>query len=407
MRERREDEAPTTMPIPVGVSASSLARSIDPWITAAAILLVALGTVLVYSASAVRAQAAGGDGALFLVRHLGSICVGLLCLSVVLRIPIEAWSKLAYPLLAIALILLVAVFVPGVGRRVNGALRWVSLGPVAFQPGELAKLAVVVYLAHSLAKKREKARSFSIGFVPHVVVTSVVVGLLIVQPDIGTSAVIYATLGLMLFVAGTRISYLVLAAVAALPVAIHYVASRPHAMNRLLVFLNPEDHKQGIGYQVWESLVSFGSGGLFGLGLGAGQQKLYFLPEAHTDFIMAVLGQELGFVGVVVAVACFGIIVGRGLWTASRLPCRFPMFLTFGISAWLGVQALVNMAVVMALVPTKGLTLPFVSFGRSSMIISLIALGILLRATAEHRAQLPAAGRRSRRVGASPAGVAA
>jgi cell division protein FtsW len=400
------DDAPTTMPLPVGLSAASLSRNIDPWITGAAIVLVALGTVLVYSASAVRAQVAGGDGTTFLVRHLSSVVLGLMLMAVVLRVPIEAWSRLAYPLLAVAIVLLVMVFVPGLGRRVNGALRWVSIAGVSFQPGELAKLAVVVYLAHSLAKKREKVRLFSVGFLPHVLITSLVVGLVIIQPDLGTSAVIYLVLGLMLFIAGTKIGYLVLAVVGALPVVLHYVMSHPHALARMTVFLDPESYKRDIGYQVWESLVSFGSGGAFGLGLGAGKQKLYFLPESHTDFIFAVLGQELGFIGVLIAVGCFATIVGRGMHIASKLPCRFPMFLTFGISAWLGAQAVVNMAVVTALLPTKGLTLPFVSYGRSSMIVTLIALGILLRATAEHRAQAPAVLRRKspkRRAVAVPA----
>lgn len=396
MKRIDTEDAPTTMPLPVGVSAGELSRNIDPYITGAAVVLIALGTVLVYSASAIRAQAAGGDGSIYLVRHLSSVFVGLLLMAAVLRVPIEAWSKLAYPLLLGALLMLVLVFVPGVGRRVNGALRWISLAGVSFQPGELAKLATVVYLSHSLAKKREKVRSFSVGFLPHVLVTSLMVGLIIIQPDLGTSAVIYLTLGLMLFVAGTKIGYLVLAAVAALPVLLHYVMSRPHAMARLTVFLDPEAYKRDIGYQVWESLVSFGSGGAFGLGLGAGKQKLYFLPESHTDFIFAVLGQELGFVGVLIAVSAFLIIVGRGMWTAGKLPCRFPMFLTFGISAWLGAQAVVNMAVVTALLPTKGLTLPFISYGRSSMIVNLIALGILLRSTAEQRAQQPAAAKRRR-----------
>lgn len=387
--KNNDTDAPTTMPLPADVAPAEMARTIDPWIASAAIFLVAMGTVLVYSASAFRAESQTGDPSLYLVRHLISIGIGVVCLFVVLRIPIEWWSRGAYPLLIITAILLILLQVPGLGREVNGAVRWLRLGPVSFQPGELAKLSVVVYLAHSLAKKREKASSFSIGFVPHVVITSAIVGLVIIQPDIGTSAVIYATLGLMLFVAGTRIGYLVLAIVAALPVAYSYVATHRHAAARLLVFLDPESYKQGIGYQVWESIVSFGSGGAWGLGLGAGKQKLYFLPESHTDFIFAVIGQELGLVGVVLVIVAFGIVVGRGMWIASKLPCRFPMFLAFGVSSWLALQTAVNMAVVMALLPTKGLTLPFVSYGRSSMVMSLVALGVLLRATSEHRQSSP------------------
>lgn len=401
MRSKRDTIAPTMMPSPAGLSGADMARAVDPWIAGAVVLLLAVGTVLVYSASAVRAGQAGGSET-FLLRHLSSIAIGLVLCAVAMRVPIEAWSKLAYPLLTIAVVLLIAVFVPGLGKRVNGAMRWIAIGPLRFQPSELAKLAVVVYLAHSLAKKREKASSFSIGFLPHVLITSFVVGLILIQPDIGTSAVIFTTLGLMLFVAGTRISYLVLAVVAALPVAAHYVMTRPHAFKRILVFLEPEAYKQSIGYQVWESLVSFGSGGALGLGLGAGKQKLYFLPESHTDFIFAVLGQELGFVGVALVIGAFAVLIGRGLWLSSRLPCRFPMLLVCGLTAWLGVQAAVNMAVVTALLPTKGLTLPLVSFGRSSLVITMLAVGILLRASAEARTQLsrlasPSGGRRRSR----------
>jgi len=388
VKSKRDTIAPTMMPAPAGVSGSEMARSVDPWIAGAVVVLLSIGTVLVYSASAVRAQNISGSSDLFLVRHLSSITMGLVFAAVAMRIPIEAWSKVAYPLLVVSVVLLLAVFVPGVGRRVNGSLRWISLGPASFQPAELAKLAVVVYLAHSLAKKREHVSTFSIGFLPHVLVTSLVVALILVQPDIGTSAVIFATLGLMLFVAGTRISYLVLAVVGALPVAAHYVFTRPHAFKRILVFLEPEAYKQSYGYQVWESLVSFGSGGAFGLGLGAGKQKLYFLPESHTDFIFAVLGQELGFVGVFITIAAFAVLIGRGLWLSSRLPCRFPMFLVCGLTAWLGMQAATNMAVVTALLPTKGLTLPLVSFGRSSLVVTMLAVGILLRASAEARTQL-------------------
>jgi cell division protein FtsW len=389
----KDDEvstAPTTMPLPAGATASEVISRIDPWIATSFVLLLGIGVVLVYSASAVRAYSeGGGDGTAYLTRHLGSIAIGLVLFVVVLRIPVEWWSKAAYPLLIFGVLFLAMLHFPGLGHRVNGSLRSLRLGPVSFQPAELAKLAVIVYLAHSLAKKREKVSSFSIGFVPHVLVTSAIVALIIVQPDLGTSAVIYATLGVMMFVAGTRIGYLVLAVVFAVPVAYHYIATRPHAWARMLVFLNPEAYKQDIGYQVWESIVSLGSGGAFGLGLGAGQQKLHFLPEAHTDFIFSVIGQELGLVGVLSVVVLFAVLVGRGLWIASKMPCRFPMFLAFGIASWIGIQALTNMAVAVALIPTKGLTLPLISYGRSSILVSIVAIAILLRTSAELYTQSP------------------
>ena len=382
---RVDADAPTEMPTP-DVEPSTLVRSVDPWMALSTVILLALGVVLVYSASAVRATQAGGHNTDLLVRHLGSVLVGLIAMFMVLRVKADAWSRWAYPLLGMTFLLLLAVWVPGVGRRVNGAQRWLAMGPIGFQPAELAKLTVVLYLAHSLAKKREKVTTFSVGFVPHVLVTGALIMLIMVQPDIGTSAIVFTVLGLMLFVAGARVGYLVLAGVAAMPVAAWYVATHRHAAARLLAFLAPEDHKRDIGYQVWESLVAFGSGGPWGLGLGEGRQTL-FLPAAHTDFIFAVLGQELGFVGVAAVIAAFVGLVGRGLWLSTQLPSRFAMFMTFGLCAWIGLQAIINMAVVMSLLPTKGLTLPLVSYGRSSLIVSMVAVGIVLRASAEYRAQ--------------------
>lgn len=375
--------APTTFTLPSEVSRSRVAKSVDPWLVMATVALLSIGTVLVFSASAVRSYGESGAFGGYLFRHVISIFIGLIGLSVAVRTPVEKWSRHAYLLLGLTILLLCLVYVPGLGRRVNGAVRWLAIGPARFQPAELAKLAVVVYLAHSLAKKREKVRSFSVGFLPHVGVASFVVLLIIAQPDFGTSVIIFAILGSMMFIAGTKIGYLLACLLGAMPLALLYVASRPHAMARLTVFLNPEAHKTDIGYQIWESLVSFGSGGFSGIGLGAGRQKLYFLPEAHTDFIFAVVGEELGFLGAVLILGLFAVLVGRGLRLAFAARYRFQMYLAFGISAWLGVQALTNMAVVVALVPTKGLTLPLLSYGGSSQIVTLTAIGILLRISAE------------------------
>ena len=232
--------APTTLPMPAGVRSAALAKQIDPWIMGATVGLVGIGIVMVYSASAVRAFGSGGESSSFLMRHLFSVALGMLGLTAALRIPTEKWSRYAYPLLLLSFLMLCAVFVPGLGRRVNGAVRWLNLGFMGFQPGELAKLAVVVYLAHSLAKKRERVAIFSVGFVPHVLVTSAMVLLILVQPDFGTSVIIFATLGLMMFVAGTRIGYLLIAMVLAIPVGT--VKSRLSvALGRLRAHLAAEE----------------------------------------------------------------------------------------------------------------------------------------------------------------------
>lgn len=375
--------APTRIPLPADATARRLAKRIDPWIVVSTVGLLAVGIVMVYSATAVRAYNNTGVSTNYLIKHLFSIFVGIAGMSLVTRIPSEKWSKNAYVLLSVSCVLVLAVFFPGIGRRVNGAVRWIALGPATFQPAELVKLALVVYLAHSLAKKREMVKNFSIGFLPHVIVTGLFVLALLLQPDFGTSVILLSVLGLMLFVAGAKISYLVLGLVAALPVVGVYISAKPHAWKRIIAFIEPELHKHGIGYQVWESLVSFGAGGVLGTGMGQGQQKLYFLPEAHTDFIFAVIGEELGFVGVITVVALFTVLVGRGLYIAKRASCRFNQYLAFGIASWIGIQALINMLVAVSLLPTKGLTLPLISFGRSSLLVTLVAIGLLLRVSAE------------------------
>jgi len=377
-------DAPTTMPTPV-TRPAEVVRLVDPWMLGAAVFLVGLGVVVVYGASAIRSAESGLGEGHYLVRQLSAVALGVVALSLTRRIPVDAWSRLAYPLLILTLALLIAVWVPGVGRTANGAQRWIAVGGLSFQPSELAKMSVVLYLAHSLAKKREQVSTFSIGFVPHLVVVGLVAGLVLVQPDLGTALVIATTAGAMLFVAGTRIGYLAGGFVLLVPVVLHYIATRPHALDRMLAFLHPEAHRAGVGYQAWESLVAFGSGGVFGVGLGAGSNKLFFLPEGHTDFVFAVVGQELGFVGAAAVIVAFVILLGRSFGVARNLPCRFPMFLVFGIAIWLGLQAAMHVAVTLALLPTKGITLPFLSFGRSSMVVSLAALGIMLRASAEAR----------------------
>ena len=396
MRGAELSKAPTMMPVPAGLSAGDLSRRVDPWMVGAALLLVTVGIAAVYSGSAVRASERFGGPTFFLLGHLSALAMGLVLMVWVVRTPLESWSRMAYPILGLAFVLLVLTVTTAWGQSANGAVRWLKIGYLRFQPAELAKLAVVVYLAHSLARKRERVSGFAVGFLPHVLVVSALVALILKQPDFGTSAVIYATLGVMLFVAGTRAAYLVLAVIAAVPVAWAYVARHPHAWKRIQVFLAPESDPAGSSYHVYQSLLAFGSGGPFGLGLGQGSQKLFFLPEPHTDFIFATIGQELGFFGASLVLIAFGVLVGRSLRVANRLPCRFPMFLTFGVAAWLGLQACINMAVVVALLPTKGLTLPLISFGRSSMIICLVGVGILLRASAEEVAHREMARSRTR-----------
>jgi cell division protein FtsW len=369
--------------LPVSWTGRDFGQRVDPWITGACMVLLTVGVAVVYSGSAVRAAEAQGSPTFFFARHATAVALGLVLLAAVVRVSLETWYALAYPLLGLTFLLLLLTVASPLGEEVNGARRWLDLKLLRIQPSELAKLVVVLYLAKSLAKKRERVTTFSAGFLPHVIVVSALVLLILKQPDLGTSAVIYGTLAVMLFVAGTRTAYLGLAIALAVPVLVYYVRSHQHALERITAFLAPETDVHGKGFQVYQSLVAFGSGGPLGMGLGEGSQKLFFLPEPHTDFVFATIGQELGFAGVSVVLLAFCVLVGRSLWVATRLPAPFAMFLTFGLAAWLGMQAAVNMGVAVALLPTKGLTLPLVSYGRSSMLVSLLGVGVLLRASAE------------------------
>ncbi|MBI3185529.1 MAG: putative lipid II flippase FtsW [Myxococcales bacterium] len=350
----------------------------DPWLLAAVLALLTLGLVMVYSSSAICAHEKTGDGFHYVIRQLVAAGVGLLAMALAMRIGYRKLARLAYPLLVFAVGLMVAVVLPGVGSTAGGATRWIRLGGFSVQPAEVAKVAWVLYLAYSLAKKREKVATFSVGFLPHVAIAGMLAFLCMLQPDFGSAVGLVFLLFVMLFAAGAKMSYLVGSVLVALPFAFHAVASSPYRMKRILAFLDPWHHRQGSGYQVAESLMSIGSGGLFGLGLGDGRQKLYFLPEAHTDFIFSIVGEELGLLGVATVIALYAVIVWRGVRASLAATEPFGTYLGLGLTALIAFQAVVNMAVAMGLLPTKGLTLPFVSYGGSSLVVMMGAAGVLL-----------------------------
>ncbi len=356
---------------------------IDTVLFVAVLGLVAFGVVMVYSASAIAAQAKTGDSMFFLKRHMIAVFMGLGAMFVGARIDTRRMVRFSYPLLLLALFLLVAVLVPGVGTRVGGSTRWIRLGVINFQPGELVKVAFAIYLAYSLTKKKERIQQFSVGFLPHLMVSGVLIVLLLAQPDFGTATILATMLFLMLYVAGTRIIYIVTAALAALPMAYGLIIGSEYRMRRLMAFMDPWAHRYDIGYHISESLMSFGSGGIAGAGLGEGKHKLFFLPAAHTDFIFSLVGEELGLLGAAGLLIVFGVVVWRGLRAAWRAPDLFATYAAFGISILLGLQTLINMGVVTGLLPTKGLTLPFVSYGGSSMVCMMFAMGLLLNISAQ------------------------
>jgi cell division protein FtsW len=354
----------------------------DPLLLLAVLALVALGLVMVYSASAITAQEKLGDGFHYLKRQLVAAALGLVALAAAMKLGYRRLARLAYPLLFMAMLALALVLIPGIGTSIGGARRWIRFPGFSVQPAELAKVAWVVYLAFSLAKKREKVATFSIGWLPHLITLGALVMLCMAEPDFGSSIGLIFLLFVLLFAAGAKLSYLVGSVLLAIPVAYHAIASSPYRMQRVLAFLDPWAHRHDVGYQVAESLISIGSGGTFGLGLGDGRQKLFFLPEAHTDFIFAIIGEELGLCGVALVVGLYALIIWRGIRASLAAGEPFGTYLGLGITALIAFQAIVNMCVAMGLVPTKGLTLPFVSYGGSSLVVLMGALGFLLSISA-------------------------
>jgi cell division protein FtsW len=352
--------------------------SYDPWILATVLLLVGLGLVMVYSASAVSAQEKLGDSFHYLKRQAVAACLGLLAMATAMKLGYRRMARLAWPLLLLAILLLIAVLVPGVGTVVNGARRWIRFPGISIQPAEIAKVVWAIYLAYSLAKKQDKVQHFSIGFLPHVALGGLLVLLCMAELDFGSSVALLFVMFVMLFAAGTKLSTLVGSVLVAIPFAYHAIASSPYRLRRITAFMDPWANRQGSGYQVVESLMSIGSGGIFGLGLGDGRQKLFFLPEAHTDFIFAIIGEELGLIGVAALVLLYGVLIWRGIRASLNASEPFGTYLGLGITALIAFQAITNMAVAMGLVPTKGLTLPFVSYGGSSLIVLMGAAGLLL-----------------------------
>jgi len=356
------------------------------------LVLSAFGLVMVYSASAVYAMGRFGSDTHFALRQLVYLGAGLVAMVVALHVDYRFWARWSRPLLIAATLLLIVVLVPGVGVRVGGAQRWFRMGPLSLQPSELAKLALILYMATILADENRRLKALGTGFVAPLLVVGLVTGLTLLQPDLGTAVLLGLSALLLMFVAGTRLVYLIGAGLISAPLAWFAVVGTPWRLKRLMAFFDPEGHKEGAGYQVYEALLTLGSGGLSGVGLGEGQQKLFYLPEAHTDFILPVIGQELGFLGVSAVIVLFGVLLWRGTTVALGAPDRFGRYLATGITGVLGFQACMNMAVVVGVMPTKGITLPFVSYGGTSLVTSLFMIGMLLSIS---RGRRPTAARRS------------
>jgi len=348
------------------------------WLFGAALVLVSIGVVMVYSASAILAADRFGDPHYFLKRQLFWALLGLGGLWAALAVDYRVLERVALPLLGVAALLLVLVLVPAFGQAINGTRRWLRLGGVSFQPVELAKLAFVIYLARFLSRRGEAVQGFWGGAVPPALIGGVLAALVLRQPDLGNSLTLLALAFTLLFLAGARPRHLLLLAAPALPLLAVAVYLAPYRWRRILAFLNPESDPRGSGFQIIQSFLAIGSGGLLGRGLGGSKQKLFYLPEPHTDFVFAVIAEELGLIGGVTVVALFMVLIWRGLRAGLRAPDRFGAYLALGLTTMLATEALVNLGVVTGSLPTKGLPLPFVSFGGSALFMTLLSTGILL-----------------------------
>ncbi len=342
------------------------------------VALLGIGVVMVYSASAVIAsQRMGGHEAL-LTGQIRNIAIGTVALLIGIQLDYRWYRRLVYPILGVSLFFLGLVAIPGLGTMEHGARRWLDLGIIGFQPAELAKLTAVMFLAYSVSKKGDKMGSFTIGFIPHLLIIGLMVGLLMLQPDFGTAVLLVALMMILLFVSGAKLSYLFLVTIAGSIVAYFAISGSEYRMRRILAFLDPWSHRQDIGYQISESLIAIGSAGLSGVGLGEGAGKLGYVPELWNDFIGTIIAEELGIAGTIVVVGLFLVILWRGYRIAFRASDAFGMYLAFGLTSLVALQGMANFFVVSGMLPTKGLTLPFVSFGGTSVIIGMFAVGILL-----------------------------
>jgi cell division protein FtsW len=381
-----------------GVRAPRLA--LDPVIILATAGLLLLGLVMVTSASISVADRQLGNPFFYLERQLMFTAIGILFAAVALRIPLAALEKLGFVLLVIAFVLLLAVLLPGLGHEVNGSKRWLRVGPLNFQASEAARVLLLTYLCGYLVRRQEEVNTTVAGFLKPLAVLGAAGVLLLAEPDFGSAVVLLATGIGVLFIAGVRLKHFIVLCAGTLALGAVVAVSSAYRVKRLTGFLDPWADPFKSGFQLTQSLIAIGRGEWTGVGLGDSVQKLFYLPEAHTDFVFAVLAEELGFLGIALTVFLFMVLVVRALRLsrlANEAGMRFHAYMAAAFGIWLGMQAIINMGVNMGLLPTKGLTLPLLSYGRSSLLVTLGWIGILLRIHHEvvgSRAAVPKAGAR-------------
>jgi cell division protein FtsW len=342
------------------------------------IALVLSGLIMILSASSVKAEQLFSNSYYFFYNQLKYLGVALLLSAIIYKLKYEKLKELAPYLLLVSLGTLILVLIPGIGEIAGGSRRWLSLGPVNFQPSELAKFTIVIYLAAYIDKNKDKIKQIKNGILPPLIVIGLISFLILLEPDLGTAVSLSLVAAAMIFVGGIRISLFIVLGIVSLLFSLAAVMAEPYRRERLFTFLNPWQDPLDSGYHIIQSLLALGSGGLFGVGAGNSHQKFLYLPEPGTDFIFAVLGEEFGLLGTLFIISLYFLLAWRGLKIATRVDDSFGSMLAVGITSMVVIQALINMAVVTSLMPVTGITLPLISYGGSSLVINLTALALLL-----------------------------
>ncbi len=350
----------------------------------AVLALSAIGLIMIFSASPTMALKLG-DSYYYLKRHILYLLLGFSALYFGLRLDLDRLRRWSGPILVISLAVLLLVYMPGLGKRVSGALRWIDLAFFSFQPSELIKFTMILFLAHLLAKREEMMRDFFGGLMPPLILVGIVSAIIVKQPDLGTAIAISSTALIMLFAAGANLWHLCGIGAIGVAGAVGLSLSTPYRAQRLVAYLDPWKDPHGVGFHIIQSLLAVGSGGLFGVGLGASRQKFFYLPQQFTDFIYAILCEELGFIGGAGVIVLFIIFAARGFRIALTTEDRFRSLLAAGLVSWITLQALINILVVVGLLPTTGIPLPFISYGGTATVVSLFSVGILLNISSQPR----------------------
>ena len=356
--------------------------NVDPWLLTAATGLLVFGTIMVSSASITLADGSLGRPHFFLTRHVVAVAIGCAGAFAATRVPCEVWYRLSGLFLLGAFALLASVFIPGLGHTVNGSTRWLDLGPLSLQPSDPARVCLMIYLCSYVVRHQERVRTTMWGFIGPMVIVALACALLLAEPDFGAAAVLTATSLGILFIGGARLLPFILCLATAVASMAFLATSSDYRLQRLIGFLDPWADPFDSGFQLTQSLIAIGRGEWVGVGLGESVQKMFYLPEAHTDFVFAVLAEELGFLGSTLAIVLYGVVVVRAIAMTPRayaVGLPFQGLLSSAIGLTLGIQAFINIGVNTGLLPTKGLTLPLMSYGRTSVVITLVCLGLLVR----------------------------